>query len=312
MLHAGHLWSAGRGINGRACAGAAWARRRLQRLTRNRVNAERAWARANDCTLTRARLAGGRRARREDPDPGRERGATWPQPGIARGGVRDALMGADCTADFEGRWHAPRRERVPTRPSALPYFTHPASAPRATRWPRHYWIGGATTTPRAHIRRRSRVSTPAGLRPEMHRWRTCESLVAFAVSRMPPGGLDSVFTTEPGRIRRSTRQAGSCASARPNPRSSQNESHHPCARASSPRGYQFTRHPLLLAGLLSTPASEALIAQYKNFANAATIDPDAWIITASGTAGFPAIHSSIQVRLVHASIRAVVVRQRTW
>ncbi len=269
--------------------------------SRNRVNAERAWARANDC-LSRARLAADA-VLAAYPDPGAN-AAAWRNLGslVAESGMP---MGIDCTADFEA---AGTRLDVNAADSAQCAAALGAAgfgaASEAMTSALLDWRGGDDSARAldaeadwytAAGRFAPRNGPLADVR-ELYRIRGFE----YAT------GLDSVFTTEPGRI--AINSAGpSVLAAVPG------FSDEVIARVLElrARGTPVT-DILSLAETVSTPASEALIAHYKDFATAATVDPDAWIVTASGTAGFPAVRSSIQVRLVHASIRAVVVRQRTW
>jgi type II secretory pathway component PulK len=269
--------------------------------SRNRVNAERAWARANDC-LSRARLAADA-VLAANPDPGAN-AAAWRSLGalVAESGMP---MGADCTAEFEA---AGTRLNINTADSA-----QCAAVLRASGF------GGTSDAMTAALLDWRDDDDSA-------RALGAESDWYVAAGRFPPrngpladvrelarvrgfedaAGLDSVFTTEPGRI--AINSAGAVVLAAVPGFSDEVIARVLELRA---RGTPVT-DILSLAGMLSTPASEAIIAQYKEFASAATVDPDAWIVTASGTAGFPAVHSSIQVRLVHASTRMVVVRQRTW
>ncbi len=269
--------------------------------SRNRVNAERAWARANDC-LSRARLAADA-VLAANPDPGANAGA-WRSLGALVAESR-MPMGADCTADFEA---AGTRLNINAADSAQCTAVLRASgygaasdamtaalldwrddddSARALGAESDWYVAAGRFAPR---------NGPLADVRELTRVRGFEDAV----------GLDSIFTTEPGRI--AINSAGAAVLAAVPGFSDEVVGRVLDLRA---RGTPVT-DILSLAGVLSTPAAEALIAQYKDFASAATVDPDAWIVTASGTAGFPAVRSSIQVRLVHASIRTVVVRQRTW
>ncbi len=119
-------------------------------------------------------------------------------------------------------------------------------------------------------------------------------------------GLDSVFTTEPGRI--AVNSAGAAVLA-----AIPGFSDEAVDRVLALRSQGTLVTDLFtFAATLSTPASDAIVAHSVALAGAATVDPDAWIVTASGVQGHPAVRATIQVRLVHASTRTVVVRQRTW
>ena len=69
---------------------------------------------------------------------------------------------------------------------------------------------------------------------------------------------------------------------------------------------------LSLSAELSPGARAALDARYPDLVRLTTTEPDAWIVTARGTAGAPAVTAVVEVRLVRAGSRAAVVRRRTW
>ncbi|HEY2849479.1 MAG TPA: hypothetical protein VGI97_06350 [Gemmatimonadaceae bacterium] len=245
--------------------------------SRNRVNAERAWARANDC-LSRARLAADA-VLAANPDPGAN-AVAWRSLGplVAESGMP---MGTECTATFEA---AGTRLNVNAADSAQCVAALEASgfgaASEAMTAALLDWRGNASL---ADVRELARVRGFEGAT-----------------------GLDSVFTTEPGRI--AINSAGATVLAAVPGLSDEAVGRVLALRS---QGTPVT-DVLAFAATLSTQASQAIIAHYREFASAATIDPDAWIVTAAGVQGFPAIRSTIQVRLIHASTRTIVVRQRTW
>lgn len=268
---------------------------------RNRANAERAWARANDC-LSRARLAADA-VLAANPDPGAN-AAAWRNLGalVAESGLP---MGTDCTATFEA--------------AGTRLDVNAADSSQCVALLRAAGFGSA-----------SEAMTAALLdwrdEDDSARALGAESDWYVQAGRFPPRdgpladvrelkrvrgfddatGLDSLFTTESGRIAINSAGAAVLAAV---PGFTDETVERVLALRS--QGTSVT-DILALANTLSTPASEAITAHYREFASAATIDPDAWIVTATGLQGFPAVRSTIQVRLTHASTRAVVVRQWTW
>lgn len=268
---------------------------------RNRVNAERAWARANDC-LSRARLAADA-VLAANPDPGAN-AAAWRSLDavVAESGMP---MSTDCTATFEA---AGARLDINAADSlqcvgllrasgfgtaseamtaALLDWRDQDDSARALGAESAWYIEAGRFRPR---------NGPFADVRELTRVRGFEDAT----------GLDSLFTTEPGRIAINSAGAAVLAAV---PGFSGEAVDRVLALRS--QGMPVT-DILALASALSTPASEAIAAHYREFANAATIDPDAWIVTATGVQGFPAVRSTIRVRLMHASTHAVVVRQWTW
>jgi type II secretory pathway component PulK len=67
-----------------------------------------------------------------------------------------------------------------------------------------------------------------------------------------------------------------------------------------------------LAGRLSPGTAEELRAHYPEIARLTTVDPDAWLVVARGEAGRPRRSVTIELRLVRAGRRAVVLGRRTW
>ncbi len=69
---------------------------------------------------------------------------------------------------------------------------------------------------------------------------------------------------------------------------------------------------LSLGGELSAAGRAALLADYADLVRLTTSEPDAWIVTARGSAGTPVVTQVLELRLVRAGDRAAVVRRRTW
>jgi len=68
---------------------------------------------------------------------------------------------------------------------------------------------------------------------------------------------------------------------------------------------------LSLGAELSPEGRAALLAYYPDLVRLTTSEPDAWVLTARGTAGAPGVTFVLELRLVRAGDRAAVVRRRT-
>lgn len=69
---------------------------------------------------------------------------------------------------------------------------------------------------------------------------------------------------------------------------------------------------MVLGGSVSPAAREAMLARYADLVRLTTLEPDAWILTATGHAGAPTVAYTVEVRLVRAGDRAAIVRRRSW
>ncbi|HEX6809093.1 MAG TPA: hypothetical protein VF118_13990 [Gemmatimonadaceae bacterium] len=69
---------------------------------------------------------------------------------------------------------------------------------------------------------------------------------------------------------------------------------------------------LTLSAELSPAGRAALLADYPDLVRLTTAEPDAWILTARGTSGMPAVTIVLELVLVRAGDRAAIVRRRTW
>jgi DNA uptake protein ComE-like DNA-binding protein len=69
---------------------------------------------------------------------------------------------------------------------------------------------------------------------------------------------------------------------------------------------------LAIGPSLSPEAVNELTAHYPEISRTTTVDPDAWIVTATSRVGRPAIASTVQLRLVRRRSRAIVVRGSSW
>jgi hypothetical protein len=55
-----------------------------------------------------------------------------------------------------------------------------------------------------------------------------------------------------------------------------------------------------------------MLARYADLTRLTTLEPDSWIVTATGVSGNPAVHAVVEVVLVRAGTRAAITRRRTW
>lgn len=69
---------------------------------------------------------------------------------------------------------------------------------------------------------------------------------------------------------------------------------------------------LALSAELSPAGRAAMLADYPDLVRLTTSEPDAWILTARGTSGSPAVTVALELELVRAGDRAAIVRRRTW
>ncbi|HEV7586814.1 MAG TPA: hypothetical protein VGO40_01695 [Longimicrobium sp.] len=121
-----------------------------------------------------------------------------------------------------------------------------------------------------------------------------------------PGGVDTLLTVEPGRVFLDRAPPAVLASL-------------PGMTPEVVARLQQLRSPTggapalaVVADALSPPARDALLRAYQDLASLTAPVPDAWIVTARGRSGTPALTAAVQVRLVRAGARAAVVRRRSW
>ncbi len=69
---------------------------------------------------------------------------------------------------------------------------------------------------------------------------------------------------------------------------------------------------LQFSSTLSEAARDSMISQFAALSAATTIEPAAWILTATDSSGHPAAYSTIEVRFVRTGDRAAIVRWRNW
>jgi hypothetical protein len=120
------------------------------------------------------------------------------------------------------------------------------------------------------------------------------------------GGLDSVFDVESGRISIANAPAVVLAAV-------PGLTHETVVRILDWRARGVQVVDLLdLLGAVSRPSGDSLFARFPDIARLATLEPDAWIVRGTGTAGLPAAEVRVELRLVRSQDRAIVVRRRVW
>src|SRR5258708_1853685 len=64
-----------------------------------------------------------------------------------------------------------------------------------------------------------------------------------------------------------------------------------------------------LASTLSSAARDSIVSRYQDISRLSTLDPEAWILRATGRSGLPFVTASVELRLVRTNRRATVVRR---
>jgi type II secretory pathway component PulK len=140
-----------------------------------------------------------------------------------------------------------------------------------------------------------RDSAPAHVR-EIARIRGWEEL----------GGVDTLFTAEPGRIALNHAPL-LVLSALPG------FSEEAVSRVAERR---LRGEPVLnliaLAGELSPAAREAMSRRYADLSRLTTTEPDAWIVTSRARSGARGVAVTIELRLARAGRRTAIVTRRSW
>lgn len=67
---------------------------------------------------------------------------------------------------------------------------------------------------------------------------------------------------------------------------------------------------LALGARLSPASRDSIVAHYAELQPLSTTEPDAWLLTATGWSGTPAVKATVDVRLARAGTRAAIVRRR--
>ena len=119
-------------------------------------------------------------------------------------------------------------------------------------------------------------------------------------------GLDSVLTTDPGRILLDRAPAAVLAAL-------PGLTPEAIARIERDRVEGIPVTSLLaLAGQLSVTARGALTAHYAELSRRTTADPDAWVLTSRASAGSPTITVAVALTLKRAGTRTAIIRRRMW
>ncbi|GEM_PF-792337 len=129
----------------------------------------------------------------------------------------------------------------------------------------------------------------------------------FEAARAIVPGLDSLLTTEPGRINPARAPAIVLASL-------PGMTPPLIARIVALRslGARVTDLSTIAAGM-APDVQDSLTSHYLALRSMVAGQTDAWIVTARATEGAaPTITATTEVRLVHAGTRAAIVRRRTW
>jgi type II secretory pathway component PulK len=118
--------------------------------------------------------------------------------------------------------------------------------------------------------------------------------------------LDSVFDVEPGRISIANASTTVLAAV-------PGFTNEVVSRIEQVRqlGGQVTDLLALRAGL-SPAADDSLVSRFPDIERLTTLEPDAWVVTSRGVAGYPADTAVVELRIIRAVGRAVIVRRRVW
>jgi len=117
--------------------------------------------------------------------------------------------------------------------------------------------------------------------------------------------LDSVLTTEPGRVSLATASVAVLAAVPGFTRETAERIVERREAAAPPADV------MSIVGFVSRPSADAIIARYPDIVRLTTPDPDAWILTVRARVGSPANEVRLVRRLVRAGKRAVVVATRS-
>jgi type II secretory pathway component PulK len=119
-------------------------------------------------------------------------------------------------------------------------------------------------------------------------------------------GVDTLFGVEPGRIVLSSASLATLAAL-------PGFGAEAVARVAELRERGVVLSNVLeLGAWLSAPAQAQLRNGYAELARLSASEPDAWILTATASAGEPAVAAHVEFRFVRARDRAVIVRERVW
>jgi general secretion pathway protein K len=74
----------------------------------------------------------------------------------------------------------------------------------------------------------------------------------------------------------------------------------------------WPRDAMALAGTLSQPGRDAMLATFADLSRWTTAEPDAWVLTGRAGDGLSPVSVVIEVTMVRAGTRAAIVRRRSW
>jgi len=119
------------------------------------------------------------------------------------------------------------------------------------------------------------------------------------------GGIDSILGVEPGRV---SLQHAAAPVLMALPGATEELVFRVIELRRSGRAIDMAQ----LLESVSPHARGAVNSHYADFVKAATVEPDAWILTSRSHIGRPPITAVIEVRLERAGRRAAIVRRRSW
>lgn len=120
------------------------------------------------------------------------------------------------------------------------------------------------------------------------------------------GAFDSLFTVGPARLSINTAPLAVLASV-------PGLSEEILTRVAEERANGRPIVDLLALAMRVSPRAERdLVAHYPEIIRLTTVDPDAWVLSAVGSSGSPAISVVIEIRLVRVGRRAAVLGWRSW
>jgi type II secretory pathway component PulK len=118
-------------------------------------------------------------------------------------------------------------------------------------------------------------------------------------------GLDSLLTVEPGRLSIATAPIGVLAAA-------PGLTDETLVKIAQLRADGTQIEDLItLTTMISPTSAESLMVRYSDLVQTTTLEPDAWIVSATASAGLPPVSSTIEVRLVRKGNSTAVARLRS-
>ena len=118
------------------------------------------------------------------------------------------------------------------------------------------------------------------------------------------GGLDTLFSVEPGRLSIATAPIAVLAAA-------PGLTDETLARIAEMRADGRQLDDLIaLTALIPPSAVESLMVRYADLVYTTTLDPDAWIVSATVACGTPPLSATSEIRIVRKGTRTAVARRR--